>query len=175
MRKRLSRATASFLLSALVLAWGIVPPAIRHGHEGGEDRSHRHDLVANQGCGEQGQGADNGPRKAGYEVSPATLRSLAVHLHWSLLVFDFSVAVPLNGPSDDGDGGAEPTLVRLVGSMPTPAADNNGSAGDSPTLGAPLDFDAPVAATSSGRHPNLLRSAPLCDRARHERSGVQLA
>jgi hypothetical protein len=175
MRKRLSRKAVCFLLSAWVLAWGIVPPAIRHAHEAGEDRRHRHDSAAIQGQGEQWQGADKDTPEAGSEVSSATLRRLVVHLHWSLLVIDFSVAVPENGPSDDRDGGAKPTILRFVDSVPQPALDNNGFAGDSPATVSPLDFKPWVAATSSRRHPSLLRSAPLCDRARHERSGVQLA
>ena len=169
--------TANLLLSALVLAWGIVPPAVRHGHEGGEDTTHRHDVVAHQGHDrdDRGHSTDATSQPAGSEVSPAVLRSLVVHLHWSLWGVDFSVPVSEDDQQDDESNAAEPVLVRLVDSVPTPVAESNGSASIDPVTVWQLGLDSAVVPTSSLTTPRLAQSAPLCDRARHERSGVLLA
>ena len=176
MRKRFSGALTNLLLSALVLAWGIVPPAIRHGHEGGEDSSHRHDAVAYHGHDHDDRGyfADEAWRPAESEVSPAVLRGLVVHLHWSLLGVDCSVPVSEDDQPRDVSNAAEPVVVRLVDSVPTPVLENNGSSSSPSVAVSQPGLDSPVVQTVSLATPGLAQSAPLCDRARHERSGVLL-
>ena len=176
MRQRFSATPTNLLLSTLVLAWGIVPSAIRHGHEGGEDTNHRHEAVANHGRDhdDRGHSSDADSQPAGSEVSPAVLRSLVVHLHWSLFGVDFSVPVSEDDQPDDGSNAAEPAVVRLVDSVPTPAIENDRSPSNSLVTASQPGLDSAVVPTSSLTTPSLTQSAPLCDRARHERSGVLL-
>lgn len=176
MRKRLSRILANLLLSALVLAWGIVPPVVRHGHEGGEDTTHRHNAVAPQGhdCGNRGHSIDADSQPAGAEGSPAVLRSLVVHLHWSLWGVDFSVPVSQDDqPSDEGNA-TESVVVCLVDSVPTPVTENNSFASIDPVTIWQFGLASTVVQTSSLPLSSRTQSAPLCDRARRERSGVLL-
>jgi hypothetical protein len=176
MQKRLGGIVANLLLSALVLAWGIVPPAIRHGHEGGEEANHSHEAVAHHEHdhdGHQHPGHEDS-QPAGAVVSPGAFRGLVVHLHWSLFGVDFSVPVSQNEPPEDGSNNAEPALVRLVDSVPSPVLGNSSFAGDSSAAAAQAGLDSAVAPTSLLTTGKLTQSAPLCDRARHERSGVLL-
>jgi hypothetical protein len=166
----------NLFLSALVLAWGLAPPGIRHGHEGGEDRSHRHNGGANDEDHNDGRVllANGDSRQVGSERSPVVLCSLVVHLHWSLLGVDFSVPVSDGDRSDNGSSSGDPVVVRLVDSVPTPALERDRSVNcDSVTVqhsGLAADVDQASSLTPVGPTP----SAPLCDRARHERSGVLL-
>jgi hypothetical protein len=177
MRKRLSGTATNLLLSALVLAWGIVPPAVCHGHEGGEDTTHRHNTVAHQGhdCGNRVHSIDADSQPAGAEGSPVVLRSLVVHLHWSLWGVDFSVPVSEDDQPDNEGNAAEPVIVRLVDSVPTPVTENNGFTSIDPVTVWQFGLDSAVVQTSSLPLSSRTQSAPLCDRARHERSGVLLA
>ena len=176
MRKRFSGVITNLLLSALVLAWGIVPSAIRHGHEGGEDSSHRHDAVADHGHDHDDRGyfAEESSQPAESGVSPAVLRGLVVHLHWSLWGVDYSVPVSEDDQPDDAKNAAEPVVVRLVDSVPMPVLENNGWSSRSSVAVSQAGLDLPVVQTVSLATPGLAQSAPLCDRARRERSGVLL-
>jgi hypothetical protein len=176
MWKRFSRTATNLFLSALVLAWGIVPPAVRHSHEGGEDTRHRHDAVADHGHdhGERGHTGDADSAPAGSDVSPAVLRALVVHLHWSVFGVDFSVPVPEDDQPNDGSNDAELAVVRLVDSVPTPAIDRNGPASIAPMTVAQLGLESAVVPNPPLASFHLTQPVPLCDRARHERSGVLL-
>lgn len=177
MRKQLSRRNANLLLSALVLAWGIVPPAIRHGHHEGGDRDHRHDAVARD-CddhGAHGHKTEEHAHDDALGVSPGAQDRFVVHLHWRLFGIDFSVPVPKNGQQDEENDDAEPSVVRLVDSVPTLTVEINGFAGAFPETVSQLGLDSPMVESSPSRPPSLVPSVPLCDRARHERSGVLLA
>jgi hypothetical protein len=176
MRKRFNGVITNLLLSALVLAWGIAPPAIRHGHEGGEDSSHRHDAVAYHGHDHDDRGyfADEASQPADSGVSPTVLRGLVVHLHWSLLGVDYSMPVSEDDQPGDVSNPADLVVVRLVDSVPTPVLGNNGSSSLCPVAVSQPGLNSPVVQTVSLAKPSLVPSAPLCDRARHERSGVLL-
>jgi hypothetical protein len=175
MRKRFSGIASNLLLLAL-LAWAIVPPAIRHGHEGGEDSNHRHDAGTHHGQdnGECEPSSDQDSHVAGTDEAPVVLRSLFVHLHWRLFGIELSVPVSQDDQPDDGTDDAKPVVVRWDDSLPTPGRDNSDSTVNAPATASQLGLPGVVAAASSSRPPNLVPTAPLCDRARHERSGVLL-
>lgn len=176
MRKRFGRTATNLLLSALVLAWGIVPPAVRHGHDGGDEPNHRHKAVAHHSHehGDHDHPSDGASRSVESQVSPSALRGLVFHLHWSFFGVEFSVPMSEDDQSDDARHAAEPAIVRLVASVPAPVLHNSTFMGGFSATGAQPALDLPVGLTSSLTNPNLTRSAPLCDRARHERSGVLL-
>jgi len=75
---------------------------------------------------------------------------------------------------DDAKNAAEPVVVRLVDSVPMPVLENNGWSNRSSVAVSQTGLDVPVVQTVSLATPGLAQSAPLCDRARRERSGVLL-
>ena len=176
MRIRTSGVATNVLLSALVLAWGVAPSAIRHGHEGGEDTSHRHDAVAHHGHHDDARGhlTNEDSQAVEAELSSAVLRNLVVHLHWNLLGVDFSVPVSEDEQPSDGSSAEELVVVPLVDSVPNPVLDRGGGVNcDSVTVQQP-GLDAAVDEPPSLTTAAPTQSAPLCDCARHERSGVLL-
>ncbi len=176
MRKPMIRIATRLLLSALVLAWGIVPLAIRHGHEGGDKPSHRHHAVAHHGHDhdDHGHSTDEDSQPAGLDVSPAVLSSLVIHLHWRLFGVEFSVPVSEDEQPEDGSNAAKPAVVRLVDSVPNPVIDHNRLASSSLATSAQPGLDSPVVPTSSLTTAGPRPSRRLCDRVRDERSGVLL-
>ncbi len=165
--------TINLLLASLVLAWAIVPPTVRHGHEGGEDSGHRHDSVGQHvhDRDSRGHSEDGGLPPAGVESPPSIRGELVVHLHWCVLGLDFSLPLSERAPSWDERYVARPAIVSLGDGLPAPARDNHGA---SLTLAAmlPTGLDSPVAPASATAAVDDCPSATLCDRARHERSGV---
>lgn len=174
MQKGLPAVASNLLLSASVLMWGMVPPAIRHSHEGGTDPEHRHDAVAEYGQEHGGHhdGADHRHEEWRLSVSVA-LRAFAVHLHWDLFGVDFSMPASQDGEQDTR--AFRSALIRLVDELPTlipGGRDSQSVPWVAPAAPAP---DLVAVPTSPSRPPNLVASMPLCDRARRERSGVLLA
>ena len=168
----------NYLLSLLVMAWGILPPALRHAHEGGDDASHRH--AAQAAIGEPHDGHhhphanEHGHSQAGNDA-PALAKDWVVHAHWTLLGFEFSVPTPGSRDVPKDPRAAEAVLVRLVDDLPTMSLRGNYSLGlDSLTWREPT---APVVCPTlcPSRPSNPISSLPLCDSARFERSGVLLA
>jgi hypothetical protein len=158
----------------LVLAWGVAPPAIRHGHEGGEDAEHRHEheAASQHGHHDGGHAGDEDLPTAGVVVSLTPLRSLVVHLHWNFLGVGFSVPVSQDDQPDGGDDHARPEMVRLVDSVPTPVVAGGDRVSNPLATAAQRRSDRPVFATLPTHRSQPAQTAPLCDRARHERSGV---
>lgn len=163
-------------MSAALLTWGIAPPAIRHGHEGGGDRGHGHDAVVHHDPEHGHHDHDGGGHRHNDAdaSSLAVLSDFVVHLHWDLFGLDFSIPMPENGEhGDDGDG--EPAVVRFIDELPTMAPYIDSFAGESLATPPDLGPDAVVVVCSPSHPPNRISSIPLCDTARFERSGVLLA
>ena len=157
-----------YLLSLLVMAWGILPPALRHAHEDGDDPSHRHAAHAEISEPHDGhhhpQADDHGYDEA-VDGTPALARDWVVHVHWTLLGFDFSLPTPDDGDEPDDRRATEAVLVRLVDDLPTVSLQGDCSAAlDSIALREPT---APVVCPTLGpsRPSNPISSLPLCDSA----------
>jgi hypothetical protein len=160
------------------MAWGVLPPALRHTHEGGGEKDHRHFAVAGQGE-EHGHYHDRDAGHHGHEhesvAAPPVLADAVVHLHWEIFGFGFSMPAPDQSEHGDNGNGLEPALVRLADELPTVNANGGSPARASPLSPPELALDLVPVTTSPSRPPNLITSIPLCDSARLERSGVLLA
>ncbi len=177
MWNRFRQKTMNLLLSALVLAWGIVPPGVQHVHAGGSDPTHGHGgrhEVAHDGSHDHESDDEHHDHAA---VSDVSLSADAVlHLHWRLLGVEFSMPVPEEPVEDDADGDAvPPAIVRMISEI-VPATQAGPSFGRV-LLAAICAPGADVVRSLEPipRPPNLVTSIPLCDSARLERSGVLLA
>ncbi len=99
----------------------------------------------------------------------------AIHLHWTLMGFDFTLPAPPDPHDPDHLASCEPEMVLLVNDLPTVTQHQSWYVGAD--LSESLD---PLACFSSmmpwsPRWLNPTASWPLCDSARFERSGVLLA
>jgi hypothetical protein len=182
MLSRYVQALLSMALSAIVLAGSIMPPGIRHGHRGGSDPSHQHsDLSAipashshhdgRSSCSEQHHGCrnDSPPAKADMPGKYAT------HLHFEW--FGIPWTLPDSGkPHKENQVADESQLVYIRSSEDLGVATQQNLRVEKfplPVSQEPLYQDAVESRVA------LFVSPPdamtlLCDRARHERSGVQL-
>ena len=177
MRNRLRQKTMNLLLSALVLAWGIVPPGFQHAHVGGSEPTHLHSkchAVAHHDSHDHESDEEHHEPATDPDVS--LLAGYVLHLHWRLLGVEFSMPLPEQpvGGGDDGDT-VPPTVVRVMNEV-VPAT----QAGPSFCRMLLVAICTPSAdvvwtLTPAPRSPNLVASIPLCDSARLERSGVLLA
>ncbi len=177
MTYRFRRKTLNLLLSALVLAWGIVPPGVQHSHAGGGDTTHRHGdchEVAQHGSHDHDCDDEHHENATVPDVSLSA--DYVLHLHWRLFGMEFSMPAP-EQPADGGDdeGTAPPAIVRA-------AHDTVLTAQAGPSFGRMLlaasrtpSADMVWSLQPIRRPPNLITSIPLCDSARLERSGVLLA
>lgn len=178
MARPVSQKLVNLFLAAMVLAWNFAFSPIQHAHEGGGDLSHGH------GCVDE---IDGGYRlyrvsDCGYGLrtaaEPGVIAGLDAHHHFEW--FGFQVTFPdADSPAQQGDhhdsGGK---LLFVQGSCNAVFQVYRGGTLDkSPeflSLGViATDTVAARPAVSSSILPVTLCS--LCDRARHERSGVLLA
>jgi len=177
-RLRITR--LNYLLSSFVMAWGILPPALIHSHEGGGDTDHRHAsrTVAVESAEDHGHVHDAESAEHGdysQKSNQATLLgSLVAHLHWDFLGVDLSIPVPAEDGGRDRAGEQEQVLIRLTDELPMLAgASDSLAVSHMPLLQARLDC---VSAEESPSRPvGVIASIPLCDSARFERSGVLLS
>jgi hypothetical protein len=175
---RLKITPLNYLLSSFVMAWGILPPALIHSHEGGGDTGHQHDeqtvavaLVDDHGHSHDGQSHE---LQAPVAADVSLLGSLVSHLHWDFLGIDLSIPLPAEDQRGDRVGEQDQVLVRLTEEMPRLSHGVNLLLALQATiLEAKLDCVATRAAPSLP--PGLTASIPLCDAARFERSGVLLS
>lgn len=181
MSKRLPKASLSLLLAATVLAAGIVPPAVEHGHEGGSDLSHRHDsrlTVHHEQSGQIAEGADVGhahPRGHVATLTGTIIVERSTHLHVSCL--GFRLTLPDSEAPDNHSHHHAPchmAYVRAGRDLTSPSQSGYGINGALTLSFQPVLPD--IAAISRdfrcSFHP--VATSVLCDRARHERSGVLL-
>jgi hypothetical protein len=177
MRNGFRQKAMNLLLSALVLAWGFVPPGFEHAHAGG-DSDHQHDQcreVSHHGSHHHDADDEHHEHAAEPEDTDGTLLvEFALHFHWQLLGVEFSMPVPTE-PADGDDGGPVPPVVVRVMSEIVPAT-QAGLAFGRALLAANCAPSADVVRNLEPipRPPNLVTSIPLCDSARLERSGVLL-
>ncbi len=177
MQNRSRRKVLNLLLSALVLAWGMVPPGVQHAHAGGCDPAHRHD-----GCneadhhGSHDHDSDDGHHE--HATVPDVLLSAddVFHLHWQFFGMEFFMPVP-EEPSDNGDdkGAVLPAIIRAMNEevLTTQAGPSFGRV--LPEVTCAPNADVVRNSEPAPRPSNLVTSIPLCDSARLERSGVLLS
>ncbi len=185
-----------WLLSAVFAAANGLPMAVHHEHElpGGLDHHHSASAAAgNRHSHEHCHGASHSHRadaaatagSASRDENPVAARgelfAVVSHRH----VFWFGFEFTFLATSDDGaspDAAAPTTSPAALGSL-SRLLDGNLLSAERTTIAAPLALQAvqpaPFAANTPAhlttRAQQPLVSAPLCDAARHERSGVQLA
>ncbi len=195
MRNRLVKTTLSHLMSVLVLAWGTTSPGVAHCHAGGRDAAHRHDHAQSpdhdgpnepaeadhrrpdgdhhsDGDHADGDHAHGDHGNSSRRASASALIDSVTHFHVCWLGMEFSI--PMSGEPDEREdkGGSaraavasamhETLIVAPARSPVTPVFLADACVGNSVTV-------------SPGRRimrPFVITSAPLCDSARFERTGV---
>ena len=172
---RLRTTLLNYLLSSLVMAWGMLPPALVHAHEGGDQAGHRHAApvgLADEHSHDDGShGCQHSHHEDGFQISPE-LGGIVAHAHWELFGVDFSWPVPDEGNHEGNSRSVEPVLVRLA-NEPVPVTVT--SVIHSGLIGATAlqpALDVVRSASAPTRAANPVAALPLCDSARLERSGV---
>ncbi len=179
MRNDFGRKILKFLLSALVLAWGTVSPAIQHAHVEGNDPTHRHadrhELTHHPAHHHDSDG-EHYQRLTVADLSPLT--DFVVHLHLRWLGIECSLPVPEEPVQGNDEDTPPPAIVHSV-EQTVPATVPATRAGPSLARVLLAVIRAPhvdvVPDLTPVPRPRSATSIPLCDSARLERSGVLLA
>lgn len=171
----------SLLLSGTVLAWSLSPPAVQHAHEGGTDLCHHHgcaDTDRDEGDGAHlSRHASDCRQTHSAAVVPNAIAGQASHLHFEWLGFRLTLP-DTDSPSKKGEDRSASKLLFVQASRDSVPQVYSGTRLDrSLTLLSPQAVSADITAACPAVSCSLLPVIPhpLCDRARHERSGVQLA
>lgn len=183
MRNGFQKKSMGLMLSALVLAWGVVPPGFEHAHAGGGDSNHRHDVrhnVKHQDGHHHDHDAHHHDSDLAHHVHPADIDVMVFeedvrHIHWQLLGVEFSLPLPTTPAEGEREENVPPMVVRAMNEVVSPTQ-----------TGPPIDRVLLVGNCAPGadvvcnlepipRSRNFVTSIPLCDSARLERSGVLLA
>ena len=166
----------SVLLSAFLVAAGVASPAARHVHPLSEGLvEHDHDHAT----GHCHSGTPDHPREGHGEHQHAPLVAGLGdlwHLHFALLGIEFTLPDTLP-VEENRSGGSGFELILLRPSeepLPALATCHESTAKLAASAAMSQSVDAAPCQTVTAAPPPV-ESAPLCDRARHERSGVQLA
>lgn len=165
------------LATALVVA-GLVPPAVRHTHAGGDDPFHAHPAGHSHHVAtiHHHEGEEQHAQLGLEDHHRATVLERVAHLHFSWFGIGLTLADgPSAGRSDTGLPSSS-ALVQLLDEQPASAP--GPCLGHLPRLVAlgpgilHLPAVEPCLAACAAPMPGV--ATLLCDRARHERSGVQL-
>jgi len=187
MRFSRSNALGRFVVAALLLVLQLSPPALRHSHalSKDSDSGRRVTATGHAHCRGHSHGHANSHRHhhgsdAAAGHSHSSIAHATPHVHVQLLAFRFTL--PLGNSSDgrdDRDFGNEAEFVigggffPLLGDSMTAERDAwppvSSHAAVSPNLICDVDHGRMRTGVISAAPPR-----PLCDSARHERSGVQL-
>jgi len=171
------------LLAASVLLTGTITPGISHAHGEGS-RAHEHQAAREHAHKHSHYGHSHASRND-QRALPVVLTDSAgfcsgctQHVHISCFGWSFTLpAESKDGESDfDASGSPAVVIVRPLDVMATTALSES-------SIGAALwaleAFEATDCSTSALTRPRFsctpIAVRPLCDTARHERSGVQLS
>ena len=175
MRKLTQNPAVRVSLAALVLLSGAVSPATAHAHPGG-DEPHHHGPSEVSGHSHHISGHTHHALCPQEAARHGHLEPSVAHIH--LCVWGFEVQLPMPDAPFEESGDVplvdQAVLYRLV-ELPEaqPPQPTSGSVG-CPSQGV-ADGTAVADEPSQGRQSaKRVLSQPLCDAARHERSGVQL-
>jgi hypothetical protein len=181
MLRRIFRNLLGLLLTAMMLASSVIPPGFRHAHAGGDDLNHGHSndpySVSDRISGNEykiSRPCQDIPVFDGYTFENS-LGDNTTHRHFQL--FGFSVALPdTNHSPKRGDDSPNNQFVSIRATENISLVTQSNS--DMRNWLMPISQDySPYSVTALSAIPYSLQpvtSTLLCDRARHERSGVQL-
>ncbi len=175
---RTGKSLTALLQTALLLAVSLAPPGVRHSHSLGERVAGHHRHAAADGhVHNHHHVAHRHPGSLEGSVCTAIGERPGWHLHLNMLGFEMTLPDPLSS-SNESESSGHPNVVAvavgrevlsdaatLPSSVPqgSPLTTTPTSQSDAAPMLAVVWSDPPVSCT------------PLCDRARHERSGVLLA
>jgi hypothetical protein len=179
MPRQISRKLLGLLLTAMMLATSVIPPGYRHSHEGGNDLSHGHadvsHSVSDRFVGNVFPETCHDSHFFDGCLAENSLGDDKTHLHFK--IFGISVALPETNRSNEksGEDSHDNQFVSIRASEDIlPVTQSNS---DARNLLVPISQDFTPHSIAVFAIPYSLQSATstlLCDRARHERSGVQL-
>ncbi|HEX5445367.1 MAG TPA: hypothetical protein VFW87_16195 [Pirellulales bacterium] len=163
-------------LSAALLLTNGLPMAVQHSHPVGANLSHHtHDA----GLAWDARRARNDTAAVHQErvaLSPASLTEVTEHIHLLWLGMEFTLPAPKgHKPDTKVSGSGAGMLARLTdqGASEASPAPSPLVLADAALIGeAVCDCFSPTVHLGPSR---TVASLPLCDTARHARSGVQLA
>lgn len=182
MLNRSLRASLSVLLAFAIAVWTLAPPAYQHSHEGGTNLSHHHhngDTDHDSFIAEE-----HGPHHADDDEDSPLLTEVVQalggggsHLHFEWLGIHLTLPAGQAPNNSDDDDGAPKLLVMGSGQALRLQFQSVNKLAQPPfSFGCALPaahFIGDGLAKRYSQPPDVTHS--LCDRARHERSGVQLA
>jgi hypothetical protein len=170
----------SLLLAVALLAEGAYSPAVRHTHEGASGRIHRDDGPPIEQSHHELASGEDSFRQADRLISlgPALVNCTThLHLNWLGLQFTLPETAP-QSPGERDEEYRDPSLLFTLVARGARAACLSVAHADDVLAPdrqeASLEGMAGIARSSTCSPPQVTASR-LCDRARHERSGVQLA
>lgn len=158
-------------LSAALLLTNGLPMAVQHAHPVGANLSHHtHDLNLAPAANDE-----SFARQDALAVAPASITEITEHIHLLWLGMEFTLPAPKgHQPNTSVTVSAGGMLARLAdqgacdaGSKLVPTL-----LADLPVIGEAYDGVSPPIVDAD--RPRDLSSLPLCDAARHARSGVQV-
>ncbi len=153
------------LLAAALLMMAGLSAGMRHAHQGGEsahdheDANHRLAMLGAQFAS---------PGGAGWFSAP-------LHMHIFLLGFQFTVPAEEESGDSETDSGEHLVVVRILGDELSDSVARVGAVVEDFSATSPATDIVVVPATLPEAPLERVRALPLCDNARHERSGVQLS
>jgi hypothetical protein len=172
------RRCVCLLLAALLLAPGTLPLGLAHAHPGADRPHHHHAEDGFVDADHHDDHDDHEDHQWGEDLGPALESASTSHVHFSWLGFDLTLPGPPGGGEPD-DPGTTATTPALIGTLDAPTGGTMGPLSWlAPWLLAthPFAWSGPPPAPCRPRlRPPSNPSPPLCDSARHERSGVQLS
>jgi hypothetical protein len=180
--KRIARTGICLLLSAIVLIWSTLP-GVRHSHPGGNDLKHKHHASVVKNPSQVGHARhsafhDHGDDSQFRQTVSITHSADNQHSHLHFQWFGFQIAFPdTKIPDQERKGTTSDQLVYL-----RPMEELIGSSVLKPGFEKPFaaidcwsSFDLFLVNHSATASFQTISIVFLCDRARHERSGVQLS
>jgi hypothetical protein len=182
MLNRVAKSLMSMLLAATVLAGSIMPPGVRHAHTGGNDRSHQHvgivTTVLNQQrhdwcakCGDHCKGC----QLNSIFITNQSPGQYATHLHFLCLGFRLTLPDSSRTAKQSTDTSDSQLVNVRTTEYLRPTQQHIFSV---EKLFIPLcqesTADGVTAIHAVVPSSQTVTTTLLCDRARHERSGVQL-
>jgi hypothetical protein len=183
MLHRITRPLLTVMLSAILLAGSMMPQGIRHKHSGGSDLSHKHRNLSSTSPSHShhdetlhGDDHSQSCRSQSPTTVGGSLWECATHLHFEW--FGLQWAFPDSGKAaDENRDTNESQLVSLCSSEYLGITPQQNIRIEKFSLlvypCSPLQVSGEIQVVNFFSQPVTINL--LCDRARHERSGVLLA
>jgi hypothetical protein len=153
------------IVAVALLVASAFSAGLRHAHPGGNltHAHHAEDWASSGAVASLGLAAP----------LPAELQLLAAEAHMHVYLFGFEFTVPTKDESKDHPSRSTEMLVaRLVGDAFDVSLDSTANDWQAPLAAAPTLALSTTDAMVGAMTPIVANSPPLCDSARHERTGV---